>query len=823
MTTCRRGLCLILTLWLVGSRSATAIRTGLPDSSPLWDQDPRKIQKNALRHRVAGDFLVAQKLYWEGYQEASRLGDRLAAVRYLISAGGCQLLAFRYRDALSTFLEARDLAAAIGDRTDFGAIAVNLSSVYLQVWDFNAALRTAEEGLAATSKFERSYSRPYLLLQMGRLHTRLGDGGAEIYFADGIEAARAQANTPLEAQGWDLLGDQQLADQRLDAAERAFLEAFRLRVLFSRHDLGISYGRLGALKLAQGDLDAASRFTERSAEAARRGAPSWPEYLLKEQQGRIRLARGEVGAALADFSSALDATARWQLEILPARSSLTSANIALEQQVFRSFTQLAAEYASRTANPLWAAQAFQALEINRAASLRESVTLAEAWKEKLAPEYWDVLGQLASEETRRFQTTGTGVLAESLRLRLTEMEAQAGVGFRAKKEENFRNQTSLTLFQGGLRDSELFLSFSLGKTESYLWAVSRKSLRLYRLASEEEIARDVQTFREALPVGGPRIARQGQKLYQELFGQLRPQESRKTAWLLSLEGALFDLPFAALVTEQQGGNTVYLVERHSLQTVPGALLLGVSESQSGRRDPARGPILGEVPGEFLGVGDPIYNVADQRWRRPLFFSRPNKTEGQLDRLVGSGREVEASARSWRDASGSATVLQGPAAQRDKFLGLLAGHPAVIHLATHVLEPTDRREQAFVAFGLGTSSTSSTPQPQYLTTSSIAGLRVPGALVVMTGCATGTGDVRAGAGLLGLTRAWLMAGARAVISTAWPVEDSSGEIFSRFYHYLPETSAAEALRRSQVEMVRGGTWRAAPAYWASYQLTGGSRQ
>jgi CHAT domain-containing protein len=819
MATCRRGLCLILTLWMVGSRSATAIRTGLPDSSPLWDQDPRKIQKNALRYREAGDLIAAEKLYWEGYQEASRLGDRRAAARYLISAGGCQLLAFRYRDALSTFLQARDLAAAIGDRTDFGAIAVNLSSVYLQVWDFNAALRTGEEGLAATTKFVRSYSRPYLLLQMGRLHTMLGDGGAETYFADGIEAARAQANTPIEAQGWDLLGDQRLADERLDGAEHAFLEAFRLRLFFSRHELGISYGRLGALKLAQGDLDAASRFTARSADAALRGAPSWPQHLLQEQQGRIRLARGEIGAALADFSSALDATARWRLEILPARSSLTSANIALEQQVFRSFIHVAAGYASRTANPVWAAKAFQALEINRAASLRESVALAEVWKEKLAPQYWDVLGQLASEETRPLQTAATAVLAENLRLKLTEMEAQAGVGFRAKKDENFRNQTSLTLFQGGLRDSELFLSFALGKTESYLWAVSRKSLRLYRLAPEQEIATDVQAFREALSAGGPETARQGQKLYQELFGQLRAQESRKTAWLLSLEGALFDLPFAALVTAQQGGNTVYLVERHSLQTVPGALLLGVSENRPDRGRGARGP----VAGEFLGVGDPIYNVADQRWRRPVFFSQRNQTEGQLDRLVGSGREVEASARSWRDGSGSATVLQGPAARRDTFLELLARHPAVIHLATHVLEPTDRREQGFVAFGLGTSSTGSSPQPQYLTTSSIAGLRVPGALVVMTGCATGTGDARAGAGLLGLTRAWLMAGARAVISTAWPVEDSSGDIFSRFYHYLPENSAAEALRRSQVEMAHGGTWRAAPAYWASYQLTGGSRE
>ena len=89
---------------------------------------------------------------------------------------------------------------------------------------------------------------------------------------------------------------------------------------------------------------------------------------------------------------------------------------------------------------------------------------------------------------------------------------------------------------------------------------------------------------------------------------------------------------------------------------------------------------------------------------------------------------------------------------------------------------------------------------------------------MTGCATGTGDARAGAGLLGLTRAWLMAGASGVLSTVWPVEDSPGEIFSRFYEYYPETSAAEALRKSQVEMLR----HARPAQWASYQLTGGLR-
>jgi CHAT domain-containing protein len=93
---------------------------------------------------------------------------------------------------------------------------------------------------------------------------------------------------------------------------------------------------------------------------------------------------------------------------------------------------------------------------------------------------------------------------------------------------------------------------------------------------------------------------------------------------------------------------------------------------------------------------------------------------------------------------------------------------------------------------------------------------------MTGCESGEGEIQAGAGLLGLTRAWQMAGARAVIATGWPVSDTNGELFAAFYRHLRDVPPAEALRRSQVEMIYSGTWRSAPGYWASYQVSGGGR-
>ena len=810
------SLCLILSLGLTGSRYAPVSHSGSPDSQSWWDRDPLHIGKRALDSRRTGDWGGAAAIYHEGYRTALEHGEKQAAVRFLMSEGGCQLLDYRYRDALKSYLLARNLAASIHDAADLGAIALNLSSVYLQVWDKPAALRVAEEGLAATPKSTRVYWRAQLLLQLGRIHGLLGSGDAAADFADGIEAARAQDAVLVEATGWDFLGELQLAGGRLAAAERSFDEAYRLRIVFHLpEELGYSYARLGALRLAQGELKNALAFTERALLATRRGAASWPEHLLLHQRGRIRLAMGQERAALSDFSDALDAVARWRLDVLPARSSLTNANIALEQQIFHSSIEVAAEHAAKTGDVAWARKAFQATEVNRAASLRESLALNSAWQDRVPAEYWDILRQLAQNEAAGPLTARDRNATRRLRLKLTEMEAEAGLRFQPKKDEIFASQASLIHFQVGLRDSELFLSFFLGKQESYLWAVSRESLRLYRLAGEEQIAEGVQGFREALAGGVAEVtAERGRQLYRTLFGRLDLAEQGKTAWLLSLEGVLFEVPFAALVTERQGGNAVYLVEKHSLQSAPGALLLGIAKKP--------GPTGKAGRGWFLGVGDPVYNRADPR-SGGTGFEKPL----EMERLVGSGEEVEASARSWR-LSGTATVLKGPAAVRERFLAMVRSRrPDVVHLATHVLTLPDARERGLIAFGLQPRSLSEIvlgrrPPSQFLGTAEIAALDVAGALVVMTGCSSGVGDVEAGAGLLGLTRAWMMAGAGAVVATAWPVEDNSGEMFSRFYGHLGASTPAEALRKTQVEMAHADGWRSAPVNWASYQLSGGDR-
>ena len=80
--------------------------------------------------------------------------------------------------------------------------------------------------------------------------------------------------------------------------------------------------------------------------------------------------------------------------------------------------------------------------------------------------------------------------------------------------------------------------------------------------------------------------------------------------------------------------------------------------------------------------------------------------------------------------------------------------------------------------------------------------------------------------MGMTRAWLAAGARAVIATRWPTPDNNAELFSFFYEFLEsmQRSAepypfARALELAQVKQLRAGGQHADAAFWGAYFCVG----
>jgi CHAT domain-containing protein len=79
--------------------------------------------------------------------------------------------------------------------------------------------------------------------------------------------------------------------------------------------------------------------------------------------------------------------------------------------------------------------------------------------------------------------------------------------------------------------------------------------------------------------------------------------------------------------------------------------------------------------------------------------------------------------------------------------------------------------------------------------------------------------------LGLGRAFLAAGAGALVMSLWSVEDTvTSEFMQIFYHALLNgNNKAQALREAQCELLsRSSSIHAHPYFWAAFRLVGGVR-
>jgi CHAT domain-containing protein len=98
-----------------------------------------------------------------------------------------------------------------------------------------------------------------------------------------------------------------------------------------------------------------------------------------------------------------------------------------------------------------------------------------------------------------------------------------------------------------------------------------------------------------------------------------------------------------------------------------------------------------------------------------------------------------------------------------------------------------------------------PDRGILTAEGIVGLNLQGMdLAVLSACETGLGEVAGGEGVLGLVRAFHVAGARDVVASLWRVDDeATAALMGRFYHKLwaDRLPPLEALRQAQLDVYR----------------------
>jgi CHAT domain-containing protein/tetratricopeptide (TPR) repeat protein len=390
------------------------------------------------------------------------------------------------------------------------------------------------------------------------------------------------------------------------------------------------------------------------------------------------------------------------------------------------------------------------------------------------------------------------------------------------------------------------------------------------LGPADAIAAAVEDWRKRVLGKQPfdsQAADPGQMLRRLLWTPLEKHLANARTVLISPDGAVARIPFAALPGKAPG---TYLLEDVTIAVVPLPRRLPLMAEIGADSEPPSLLLVGDVdygaaPGKGNSQGTVIASLAPTRsGERGPRFEPLAQTKGEIDNVRTSFLK--------RFARGQVTPLEKNAATESAVRAKASEH-RYLHIASHgffappeILSATaPRARHARRELDLFGSSDVRGFHPGLLSGIVLAGANRPPApgeddgiltalevatidlakteLVVLSACETGLGKSAGGEGILGLQRAFQIAGAGSVVASLWSVDDIATQVLmTRFYDNLwtRKMPKAEALREAQLFLLReapqqgllrgvprldapetlpAADRRTPPFYWAAFVISG----
>ncbi|MDQ3748866.1 MAG: CHAT domain-containing protein [Acidobacteriota bacterium] len=290
-----------------------------------------------------------------------------------------------------------------------------------------------------------------------------------------------------------------------------------------------------------------------------------------------------------------------------------------------------------------------------------------------------------------------------------------------------------------------------------------------------ELREQIGRYRKSILSFNPTFKAEARQLYDLLLKAAEGGISKAKRLIIVPDGALWELPFQALINS---GSGKYLIEEREISYAPS-----------------------------LGVLFGMKSQAASKINRKNLVAFANSTRKDSAPLPEAEREANDIGKLYAPAS-----IFVKTAATEKRVKTEASQAKVLHLAVHgEFDQTDPFESALLF-------TQEAGDDGRLTVSEILLMNLPDSLVVLSSCDTSNGQVINGEGLLSLSWAFLASGGQSVVAAQWAVEEkATADLMLNFHRAVRSNGneAANALREAQLEALKRPAPYNHPFYWSAF--------
>jgi CHAT domain-containing protein/Tfp pilus assembly protein PilF len=767
-------------------------------SSPEWSWKFRILEADAL---------MRQGMSQEVLKLLSSPPAHPSAPQFSIPVLTLQGLAYarlhQFEDAEERLHEAERFCATTPNESSCGAVARARGVFALEQGHFSDAQKYFERTLA----FARTQRDPFL--ESTALLNLSASALQQSHFDDAIDRSEAayQLSTTLGAEdvaevavgnlGWAYykLGDSDRALESFIAAERS---AERLG-----HGLGRIYWltNIGYIYLDRSEYGTAQQFYQKALTLARQiGAKEYIRNALLslalayERENKLGLANEYADQAIASARADGNRLDELYPLLVKAQVAVQLNNTAKASEIFREVAQdPVSDPSLRWEAQHSLAQLYQHTGHRGAAIDQYQAALCT---------FENARSSLEREESKLpFFTNGLDVYDDYIGLLVglgQTMQALEVADFsRARTLEEGLGllQKRSSCVPAALKPQSLaaktraaILYYWLGEKQSYLWVVTRREVRLFSLPSRSEIDALVHRYRRALEDGEDVLASSnpdGIRLYSTLIAPAAPLLRKERKIVVVADGSLNTLNFEALLVPAP--NPHYWIEDATISNASSLRLLSRANASSDNRNQ-----------KLLLIGDPVTH-------NPEFAPLPN-----------AKLEIEMIEKHFPPANLTAYTLSSATASA--FLSSKPEQFSYIHFVAHGVASSQVPLDSAVILSAPPGEDSFR-----LSARDIIHHALHARLVTISACFGAGTRAYGGEGLVGLSWAFLRAGAHRVIGALWEVNDASTpQLMDDFYAQLENGLSPEfALRAAKLKLIQSNKVFAKPFYWAPFQLYTGS--